>query len=97
VLVYVPLGLLIMWWFNGMILKGKNWARILQLLGVVGAPLTAYLVLASPVYASDRILPLVGLCASWPLYAWACWLVFTSPGKEWFRKRARRGGAASGE
>lgn len=83
----VPLGLLLAWWINGKILKGRNWARILLLLGVILSPISIRTILLSPVYASGRVLPLVAQGIQVPLSAWGCWLLFTSPGKEWFRKR----------
>jgi hypothetical protein len=88
VVVGLPLGILIAWWINGKILKGRNWARILQLIGLLSAPLSIYTILTSPLYAQSRGMPLVTQAVTWPLYAWATWLLFVSPGKEWFRKRA---------
>jgi hypothetical protein len=89
VVVGLPLGILIAWWINGKILKGRNWARILQLIGLLSVPLTLYTILTNPMYAQSRVMPLVAQAMTWPLYAWSTWLLFSSPGKEWFRKRAR--------
>jgi hypothetical protein len=87
-LVLFPIGLLFAWWIYGKVQKGRNWARILLLIGVALAPLNVYVTLAKSLLADHRLLPLLVQVVPWPLNAWACWLLFTSPGKEWFRKRA---------
>ncbi len=87
-LIALPIGLLIVWWFTGKILKGRNWARILVLISVLLLPFNIWFVAINPAMTGQRLLPVLTQVGPWPLYAWACWLVFSSPGKEWFRRRS---------
>jgi hypothetical protein len=79
------IGFLIAMWFIGKVSAGRNWARIvilvLMLLGIASLPmLWPYLGAATPIQlivgATQQVLTLVVLI-----------LVFTSPGKFWFRPR----------
>jgi hypothetical protein len=84
-----PLVALILAFFCLIILKissGKNWARITFLVVflltlVLGLPSLAAELARAPVLAAVSI-------ASGVMQAYAAFLLFTSPGKSWFQKKA---------
>jgi hypothetical protein len=79
-------GLLIAWWLLSSLGKGKNWARIVQLVFFVFSVLSSTVMFATP-EAAAAVTPL-----AWLLYAiqmalnlWGIILLFSSVANSWFR------------
>ena len=77
-------GFLIIWWILGSIGKGKNWARIVQLVLFLFGIFGMLSVFAMP----QEVSPII-----WVLYAiqmglnvWGIVLVFSAPANAWFRE-----------
>ena len=66
ILVGIPIGFLITLWINGKILKGRNWARILALIGVVFTPFNMLLFASNPVLAGHRLYGMLSHALPWP-------------------------------
>jgi hypothetical protein len=77
-------GFLIIWWILSSIAKGKNWARIVQLVLFLFGIFGMLMVFAMPQQVSGAI---------WALYAiqmglnvWGMILLFSGPANAWFRE-----------
>ena len=77
-------GILIVWWIFSSIGKGKNWARIVQLVFFILSILGLMMTYSMPQKVSGIV---------WALYAvqmglnlWAVILLFAGRGGEWFRE-----------
>jgi hypothetical protein len=81
-------------WLYSKIYQGRNWARIVLLvftiIGLLFVPLSLPLMKTAPLIV--KLQTVVGTIIS----LWIVWLLFFSPGKEWFRKPGDRV-AATGE
>ena len=64
--------------------QGKNWARVIFLVVFVVGIVTAFLTLRSE-FAQSRLLGILSIVQA-ALQATALYFIFTSPGKEWYRK-----------
>jgi hypothetical protein len=82
-------GLLIALWIYGKILRGRNWARILVLIGVMLLPFSLWLMtsrfMPAPLPRPALILMFVRI----PVDLYVLWLLFLSPGKSWFAARPK--------
>jgi len=82
-------GLLIAFWIYGKILGGRNWARILVLIGVMLLPFTLWLMtsrfMPAPLPKPAVVLMFVRI----PVDLYVLWLLFLSPGKTWFAARPK--------
>ena len=82
------LSLIFAIWIYGKLYRGRNWARVLILVTTVLGMLS---VLAPPVWKLMEALPVpsrVILLMNCIISSYALWLVFTLPGKEWFRNHS---------
>ena len=77
-------GLVIIWWILSSIGKGKNWARIVQLVFFIFGILGVLMVFAMPQQVPGVV---------WALYAvqmglntWGVILLFSGPANAWFRE-----------
>ena len=87
------LGMVIAIWLYGKLYQGRNWARVLTLVTTILGMLS---ILTPPVWKTLVALPVfswVVVLINYVIYSYALWLFFTSPGKEWFRKRSEPSGA----
>ena len=80
------LGLAIVYWLYSKILQGRNWARIVVLVFLILGAL-AYLM---PTFRKAMEMQSIVTRIYGPLsqigYAYAMWLLFSAPGKEWFQR-----------
>jgi hypothetical protein len=78
------IGFLIMWWILSSIGKGKNWARIVELVFFVLGILGVLMTLAMPQKVSGIIWVLYAIQMS--LNTWGMVLLFSGPANAWFRE-----------
>jgi len=78
------IGFLIMWWILSSIGKGKNWARIVQLVLFILGILGMLMVFAMPQQVSGIIWVLYAVQMS--LNVWGMILLFSGPANAWFRE-----------
>jgi hypothetical protein len=80
--------LAIMVWLYAKIYAGRNWARITLLVLTLVGMLGIFSDTAVALYKGAPVLAKVWMFIGHALSLVVLWLLFLSPGKEWFRKRA---------
>jgi hypothetical protein len=77
------IALLIIWWILSSIRKGKNWARIVQVVFFVLGILSVLMVLVMPQRISGIVWMVYAVQMS--LNVWGMILLFSTPANAWFR------------
>jgi hypothetical protein len=75
-------GLLIVWWILSSIGKGRNWARIVQLVLVIFGLLGSVMLFVTPALT---VILYVCYAVQMALNVWGIVLLFSAPANAWFR------------
>lgn len=80
------ISLVLSFWVYNRILAGKNWARMLLLLGAASTVLVFSIPQMRAMFQNAPPLTKISAAVKAPFSLYVLWLLFVSPGRHWFRK-----------